>query len=56
MKKGIVTPAWIDVIRDYVAIITLENDPTCIVIKNEEVAKSYLVFFKMIWNMSSNVT
>ncbi|MEA3514749.1 MAG: helix-turn-helix domain-containing protein [Nanoarchaeota archaeon] len=53
MKKGVVTPAWIDIVRDYVAIITLEKNPTCIVIKNEEVANSYLKFFDMIWNLST---
>ncbi len=52
MPKGIVTPAWICIIEDYVLIITIKGETSCILIKNQEVAKSYLGFFNMIWDMS----
>lgn len=52
MQKGIVTPAWICIINDYVLTVILEGEVACILTKNQEIANSYIEFFNMIWAMS----
>lgn len=54
MSEGILTPAWTAIINDYTLIITLQGEISCIMIKNQEVAKSYIEFFNMIWDMSKS--
>ncbi|MDA3856492.1 MAG: hypothetical protein PF569_09630 [Candidatus Woesearchaeota archaeon] len=52
MPGGVMTPAWTCVVEDYTLIITLKGEISCIMIKNQEVAKSYIEFFNMVWNLS----
>lgn len=49
--KGI-TPSAIDIMGDRVLIFTYEEEPSCLSIKNPEVAKSFNTFFYNLWNIS----
>ncbi len=50
LPKGMHTPAFINIFRDYVGIMVItEQQKTCIVIKNKEVAESYLQYFRLLW-------
>jgi len=49
--KG-VTPSAIDVIGNSVLIFTYGEEPSCLVIKNSEVAGSFRVFFETMWKVA----
>lgn len=49
--KGI-TPSAIDVMGDKVLIFTYKDEPSCLLITNEEIAKSFTTFFNNMWNIS----
>lgn len=49
--KGI-TPAAIDIMKDKVLIFTYGEKPSCLFIKNSEIAKSFTTFFYNLWNMT----
>lgn len=50
LPKGIHTPAFIHIFRDFVGIMVVtEKQKTCIVIKNKEVAESYMQYFNLLW-------
>lgn len=52
LPRGIDTPAFIHIFRDYVGIIVVtEKQKTCIVIKNKEVADSYMLYFNLLWKL-----
>ncbi|PIN89813.1 hypothetical protein COU57_05250 [Candidatus Pacearchaeota archaeon CG10_big_fil_rev_8_21_14_0_10_32_14] len=44
-----VTPSAIDIMGNRVLIFTYENEPSCLVIENEEIAKSFTTFFNTMW-------
>jgi HTH-type transcriptional regulator, sugar sensing transcriptional regulator len=46
--KGI-TPSAITISGDYILIQTYENEPECLLIRNEHVAQSFKVFFETMW-------
>jgi sugar-specific transcriptional regulator TrmB len=50
MPSGIITPALIDIGKDYVGTIIFGDRPLCIIIKNQKVAESYLNYFDLLWN------
>jgi sugar-specific transcriptional regulator TrmB len=53
LPKGIHTPGFIHIVKDYVAIMVVtEKQKTAILIKNKEVAESYLQYFNLIWGVS----
>ena len=53
LAKGIHTPGFIHIVKDYVAIMVVtEKQKSAILIKNKEVAESYLQYFNLIWNIS----
>ncbi|HIH43355.1 TPA: hypothetical protein HA246_06960 [Candidatus Woesearchaeota archaeon] len=53
LPKGIATPAWIYFFGDVVGIITVtEEQKICFMIKNKEVAESYLNYFNLIWKQA----
>ncbi len=47
-----VTPSAIDIIGDRVLIFTYGEEPSCLVINNPEVAKSFRVFFETMWKVA----
>lgn len=49
--KG-VTPAALDIIKDRVLIFTYGEEPSCLSIKNPEIAQSYTTFFYNLWNIA----
>ena len=51
--KGISTPAWIYFFGDVVGTICItEEQKICFMIKNKEVAQSYLNYFNMLWKQA----
>lgn len=52
MPIDVITPALIDIGKDYVATILFGERPLCIVIKNKKIYKSYLTYFELLWNIS----
>ena len=51
--KEIRTPAWINIYKDVVATTyMMENNFVCIVIRNKNIAKSYLTYFNYLWRIS----
>ncbi len=51
--KGI-TPSAIDVMKDRVLIFTYGKEPSCLTIRNAEVAQSFKTFFNNLWNIAKN--
>ncbi len=53
LPKGIHTPGFIHIVKDYVAIMVVtEKQKSAILIKNKEVAESYLQYFNLIWGVA----
>lgn len=53
LPKGIHTPGFIHIAKEYVAIMVVtEKQKTAILIKNKEVAESYIQYFNLIWKVS----
>ncbi len=50
---GGLTPSAIDIIGNKVLIFTYENEPSCLVIENEEIAKSFTTFFNTLWKIGN---
>ena len=49
---GRVTPSAIDVIGNRVLIFTYGDEPSCLSIKNSEIAESFKVFFETMWGIA----
>lgn len=49
LKQEMETPSWIDVFGDYVANISVQENPVVFVIKNKAAASSYRNYFKILW-------
>ncbi len=49
--KGI-TPSAIDVMKDKVLIFTYGEEPSCLLIKNSEIAESFKSFFENLWKIA----
>jgi len=47
-----ITPSAIDVMKNRVLIFTYGNEPSCLSIKNPEIAKSFTTFFENLWKIS----
>ncbi|MDO8627276.1 MAG: hypothetical protein Q7K42_02320, partial [Candidatus Diapherotrites archaeon] len=53
LPKGINPPGFFYFFKDYVGIIILtEKQKLCLVIKNQEVANSYVDYFNLLWKQS----
>jgi HTH-type transcriptional regulator, sugar sensing transcriptional regulator len=52
MPSGIITPALIDIGKDYVTTILFGERPLCIVIKNKKIAESYMSYFNLLWKIA----
>lgn len=50
--EGMITPALIDIGKDYVATILFGERPLCIIIKNKEIYESYVSYFNLLWKNS----
>lgn len=51
--KGI-TPSAIDIIKDRVLIFTYGEEPSCLSIRNPEIAQSFTSFFYNLWGISKD--
>jgi sugar-specific transcriptional regulator TrmB len=52
LPKGVKTPAFIHIFKDYVGILVVtEKQKLSILIKNKEVAESYLQYFNLLWKL-----
>ncbi len=52
LPKGIKTPAFIHIFNDYVGIMVItEHQKLSILIKNREIAQSYLEYFNLLWRL-----
>ncbi len=49
--KGI-TPSAIDIMKDKVLIFTYGEEPSCLLIKNSEIAESFKSFFENLWEIA----
>ncbi len=49
---GGITPSAIDIMGDKVLIFTYGEEPSCLVITNEEIAKSFTTFFETMWKIA----
>ncbi len=47
-----ITPSAIDIMGDKVLIFTYKEEPSCLSITNEEIAKSFTTFFDTLWKIS----
>lgn len=47
-----ITPSAIDVMGNKVLIFTYKEEPSCLSITNEEIAKSFTTFFNTLWKIS----
>lgn len=45
-------PTLVDIARDSVATILFRKKPACIVVKNKKIAKSYLIYFNLLWKIA----
>ena len=48
------TPSAIDIMGDKVLIFTYEKEPSCLVIDNEEISKSFTTFFNTLWAIAKS--
>jgi len=46
------TPSAIDIIKERVLIFTYGDEPSCLSIKNEEIAQSFTTFFYNLWKIA----
>lgn len=51
VKSEILSPTWIEIYNDYVGIGILNENPSIFLIKNKEIAKGFLNYFKFLWNI-----
>lgn len=49
-----ITPSAITIFGNTVLIQTYEEEPSCLLIKNEQIAKSFRTFFKTLWKTAKN--
>ena len=47
-----ITPSAIDIMKDRVLIFTYGEEPSCLVIKNSEIADSFKSFFEALWKVA----
>jgi sugar-specific transcriptional regulator TrmB len=52
LRKGSVTPAWVDIFADCIAIFNIEKGPTVNLIRDPEIARSFRNYYEMIWESS----
>ncbi len=52
LPKAFYSPTALRVYGDNVAIILLEDDPLCILIRNKAIAESYRKHFNILWSMA----
>lgn len=50
--KEVITPSWFNISKEYVAIFNLAEKPIVFLIKNENIARSYLQYFNMMWDIA----
>lgn len=49
LKEGELSPAWVDVFGDYVAIFTLSERPSAVLIEDKDIAQSFKTYFEATW-------
>ncbi len=54
MPKGYISPAAIDIFRDYVYIFLWEEKPFIFMIKNKKIAESFKIYFDFLWKQAKN--
>jgi sugar-specific transcriptional regulator TrmB len=54
MKNNAITPAWIEIFKESVAIIIISDNPLTFVIKNKEAVDSFKTYFNMMWKTAIN--
>ena len=47
-----ITPSAVDIMKDRVLIFTYQGDPSCLSIKNPEIAQSFKTFFETLWRIA----
>ena len=52
MNKGFTSPASIDIFQDYVYILMWDETPYAFIIKNQNIAAGFKVYFDFLWNMA----
>jgi len=53
MKKGVITPATVDIYKDKVGTLLLSKKPVVFLITSNEVADSYRNYFNTMWEMGT---
>ena len=55
LPKNIVSPMWIEIFADSVVIAHIKGrNAVMFLIKDKEIAKGYLDYFRLIWGISDN--
>ncbi|MFA5174154.1 MAG: helix-turn-helix domain-containing protein [Candidatus Pacearchaeota archaeon] len=49
-----ITPSAIDIMDDKVLIFTYTDEPSCLFIKNQQIASSFKMFFETLWSVSKS--
>ncbi len=52
--KGIITPSWVNVFEDYVAIFNILDKPVVFLLKNKKTAESYRQYFDLMWKTAKS--
>jgi len=47
-----ITPSAIDIMENRVLIFTYGEEPSCLSINNEEIAKPFITFFNTMWSIA----
>ena len=51
MKQNIITPTWIEIFKESVAIVIISDNPLTFVIKNKEIVDSFKTYFNIVWEL-----
>ena len=49
VRPEILSPMWVEIFGDYVAIGTLNENPSVFLIKNKDIAKGFITYFEFLW-------
>lgn len=51
-KQNVITPTWIEIYKESMAIIIISDNPLTFIIKNKQVVDSFKTYFDMMWNIA----
>ncbi|MCK4552857.1 hypothetical protein KAT80_01510 [Candidatus Pacearchaeota archaeon] len=52
--EGQTAPSWIDIFSDCIVIFNLNKNPSCFLIKEENIAKNFKLYFELLWKTAES--